>query len=594
MAHLIKETFTYLKYNALTLALFELIHKLLLLAVIVPSFFSILTTIMQKLNMTYLSAKQAIHFCLSPSVLILGFFMIICLGYVLFLEVYAILLLLQAATHHQKLSLFQTITRSLKGALSILAPRNLLLLLFLTSIIPISSFLFKYYFLKDFSITEFLFDLLYQRAPFHPVYFLFISALALLNIRFCVTLQGVVYQKLPFIRAAKESVKRSSKTVILRFYTLNYLLLIGIAFMGLYGGLILISALAIKIIHPTEASTIFINIALTIKSILTIIAPSFFLILMCAFIHTLYLITPAPYLPPIKGCASKMTKHPILKGVVIGIFFLIGSGLISPNFLSIGRRNFSDDIQIIAHRGSATYVPENTLAALDYSIQHGADMAEIDVQMTKDKEVILMHDSNLKRTSGYDQKVTETTYQKIRQLEVGGRFDAAFFGEPIPTLEEALKKAKGKLTLMIEIKVSDDTSEITKKVIELIEAHNMEDECLIGSMDYRVLQVAKMINPDIQTVYITALAYGDYQNLKDVDYYSIEASFISYALISQVHHSGKQIYAWTVNKEATMQTMIAMQVDGIVTDNPTLLKKQMAHLNDHYIMFINQLFFRPS
>ena len=57
---------------------------------------------------------------------------------------------------------------------------------------------------------------------------------------------------------------------------------------------------------------------------------------------------------------------------------------------------------------------------------------------------------------------------------------------------------------------------------------------------------------------------------------------------------GKQIYAWTVNKEATMQTMIAMQVDGIVTDNPTLLKKQMAHLNDHYIMFINQLFFRPS
>ena len=159
---------------------------------------------------------------------------------------------------------------------------------------------------------------------------------------------------------------------------------------------------------------------------------------------------------------------------MIGIFFLIGSGLISPNFLSIGRRNFSDDIQIIAHRGSATYVPENTLAALDYSIQHGADMAEIDVQMTKDKEVILMHDSNLKRTSGYDQKVTETTYQKIRQLEVGGRFDAAFFGEPIPTLEEALKKAKGKLTLMIEIKVNEETSEITQKVIDLIEENKMD------------------------------------------------------------------------------------------------------------------------
>lgn len=90
---------------------------------------------------------------------------------------------------------------------------------------------------------------------------------------------------------------------------------------------------------------------------------------------------------------SKGSKHPLIKGIIVTLFFLVVSRLISPNFLSIGRRNFSDDIQIIAHRGSATYVPENTLAALDYSIQHGADMAEIDVQMTQDGEVILMHDS---------------------------------------------------------------------------------------------------------------------------------------------------------------------------------------------------------
>lgn len=594
MSHLIKQTFTYLKYNVLTLALFELLHKFLLLAIIIPSFFSILTTIMQKSNITYLSAKQAIHFCLSPSILTLGFLMILCLGYALFLEIYAILLILQAATYQQKISLFKLIGQSVKGSFIILMPKNLLLLLFITFLIPISSFLFKHYFLKDFSTTELLFDLLYQRAPFHLVYFLFIASLGLLGIRLCFTLQGVVYQRLSFIRAGRESIKRAKKAAPLRFYTFKYLLLIGLLFMSVYGGLIFISACIIKVIHPTEASTIFINTALTIKNGLTILAPSLFLIFMSAFTHTLYLLTPSPYLPPLKMNPSKGSKHPLIKGIIVTLFFLVVSRLISPNFLSIGRRNFSDDIQIIAHRGSATYVPENTLAALDYSIQHGADMAEIDVQMTQDGEVILMHDSNLKRTSGYDKKVTETTYQQIKQLEVGSRFDSAFLGEPIPTLEEALKKTKGKLTLMIEIKVSDDTAEITNKVIELIEAHNMEDECLIGSMDYRVLQVAKMINPDIQTVYITALAYGDYQNLKDVDYYSIEASFISYALISQVHHSGKQIYAWTVNKEATMQTMIAMQVDGIVTDNPTLLKKQMAHLNDHYITFINQLFFMPE
>ena len=147
---------------------------------------------------------------------------------------------------------------------------------------------------------------------------------------------------------------------------------------------------------------------------------------------------------------------------------------------------------------------------------------------------------------------------------------------------------------MIEIKSQPHPVDIVRQVIELIERYDMEKQCLIGAMDYRVLQAVKMINQKIQTVYITALAYGDYQDLEDVDYYSIEASFISLALIDQIHRSGKQIYTWTVNKASTMQSMISMQVDGIVTDDPILLKNQLTQTNDKYISFIANLFFNAS
>ncbi len=593
MLHLIKQTLHYFKWNWPTLLLFELIHKLITLVIIIPTFFSTLTSMMQVADLTYLSPSVIHDFILSPSTIGLGFSMIFCLGYFFFLEITAIFIYFQAAIHKQRLSIFRLIQQSIKHSFIILHPKNILLLFLLIFIIPLSAYFFKLFFLAGASVTELLFDFIYQRAPLHPMYLAFIVLLELFSIRFIFMIPILIYEKSTFFAACKESIQLTKGNIReLIPLLISWSLLAATILMIFYGFSIAGFALITKLTIPSpQAIMVFFNSSLTIKNMLTIIVPSLIIIGNCAFITTLYVHSTHSYLPNAFSFSPLKHRHPVLLTLSILILGYLVGELISPDNLYNGSKNLSDELQIIAHRASAVDVPENTLAAIDYAILSGAHMAEVDVQQTLDGEIILMHDTNLKRTTGYNRKVSETTYSEIQTLEAGSWFSEKFDGEPIPTLEEVLQRSKSQITLMIEIKSKNHPVDVARQVIEIIETYAMENECVIGAMDYRVLQAVKMINPKIQTVYITALAYGDYQDLEDVDFYSIEASFISFALIDQVHRSGKQIYAWTVNKASIMQSMISMQIDGIVTDDPVSLQNQLTHSHDRYVSFIADLFF---
>lgn len=593
MLHLIKQTLSYLKWDWPTLILFELIHKLFALVVIIPTFFSMLTSTMQKADLTYLSPSIIYQFTFSPSTLTLGLSMILLLGYYFFFEIQTIFIYYQSAIYQQDTSLFSLMKQSFLQSFKIFSPKNLLLLILLIFFIPSTTFLFKTFFLDGASITEFLFDFIYQRAPLHPMYLAFILIIEVSLIRFIFTFPLFIYEKQSLSLATKESLQLTKGRLhYLVPLLLSGSLFIAILFMLIYGIFILVAAILTQITaHPSKALMIFFDASFTIKNILTILAPSFMIIGNCAFVTTIYAQSKFSYIPRPRTHLKSNHRHPFFIMLSILLLALSVGELISPDNLYSKNKHLSDEIQIIAHRASAVKAPENTLSALDYAILSGAHMAEIDIQQTKDGELVLMHDSNLKRTTGYNGKVSDVTYEQIKTLDAGRWFSDEFIAEPIPTLEEALQKSKGKITLMIEIKTKEHLVNVAYQVINLIQTYGMEKQCIIGAMDYRVLQAVKMINPRIQTVYITALAYGDYQDLEDVDYYSIEASFISFALIDQIHRSGKQIYAWTVNKESTMQSMIAMQVDGIVTDNPVLLQNQLTHINDRYVSWIGDLFF---
>ena len=162
--------------------------------------------------------------------------------------------------------------------------------------------------------------------------------------------------------------------------------------------------------------------------------------------------------------------------------------------------------------------PENTISAMEYAIEAMADYAEIDVQETKDGEIVLLHDNNLKRVTGLNANIWNLTYDEVSQLDAGIKFHKKFRGEKIPTLNEVIECCKGKIRLNIEIKYNGHNSQIVKKVVKIIEDQGFEDSCVLTSMNYKFLEQAKELNPKITTGYTMSMIYGDLSKLTAADF----------------------------------------------------------------------------
>ncbi len=230
-------------------------------------------------------------------------------------------------------------------------------------------------------------------------------------------------------------------------------------------------------------------------------------------------------------------------------------------------------ISVSAHRGGARKAPENTLSALQYAISSKSDFAEIDVQETEDGEVVLMHDSNLKRTTGLNANIWTLTYAEIQQLDAGVRFNKSFLGEKIPTLEEAIEAARGKIQLNIEVKYNGHNANIVRKVVRIIEEENFVENCVLTSMNYKFLEQAKELNPEIRTGYTMNMTYGNLENMDGADFFSVKYTYITESFVERVHALGKEVYAWTLNYQGDIQRMVNCEVDNIITDDPELVRQ---------------------
>lgn len=228
---------------------------------------------------------------------------------------------------------------------------------------------------------------------------------------------------------------------------------------------------------------------------------------------------------------------------------------------------------VTAHRGGARMAPENTMSAMKYAVEALADVAEIDVQETKDGEIVLLHDTNLKRTTGFNANIWDLTYDQVSQLDAGAKFNKKFRGEQVPTLEQVLKYCKGKIKLNIEVKYNGHNKGIVKKVVKIIEDNDFVNDCVVTSMNYKFLKQVKQENPDIKTGYTLRMTYGDLSELTYADFFSVKHTYISGQFVEEVHKLGKEVYAWTLNYQGDMQRMVNLNVDNIITDEPELVRK---------------------
>jgi glycerophosphoryl diester phosphodiesterase len=158
---------------------------------------------------------------------------------------------------------------------------------------------------------------------------------------------------------------------------------------------------------------------------------------------------------------------------------------------------------VIAHRGFSAEAPENTLVAVRAAIAAGADMVEVDVTLTADGEVVVIHDDTLDRTTDGSGPVADHTLEQLLRLDAGSWFARRFRGERIPTLAQVLDEVRGRILINVEIKPEAVGEEveggIAERVVKLIEERDMRNQVIVSSFEPRALQQIDEIDPEIAT-----------------------------------------------------------------------------------------------
>jgi len=256
-----------------------------------------------------------------------------------------------------------------------------------------------------------------------------------------------------------------------------------------------------------------------------------------------------------------------LPGVTTGLVVAgLASAFVVAEFMDIRR-----DLKITAHRGSSARAPENTLSAIRAAIGDGADFAEIDVQEIADGALVLFHDTDLKRVAGIDTKIWEIDLARFRQLDVGAWFSEEFKGERVATLEDAIRLARGRIRLNIELKLHGHEKRLVEQAVAVLERERFQSECVISSLSQETLESVRRLAPDLKIGLIVFEAVGDLTAL-DVDFLSIRAARANARLLRRARRRGLEVHVWTANLPAAMASFIDLGVDNIITDHPARLR----------------------
>lgn len=231
------------------------------------------------------------------------------------------------------------------------------------------------------------------------------------------------------------------------------------------------------------------------------------------------------------------------------------------------------DVGIVSHRGAAAIAPENTLAATRIAIEQGADFIEVDLQLTSDREVVLMHDPDLDRTTNGHGRVSDRTLAEVRSLDAGSWFAKSFAGEPVPTLAEFIDVIETAPTsAMMELK-GEWTGADIDPVVELLREHGMTNRVVLESFEVGTLILLHEQAPEFARMLLTRdLDENALEVALDVEVSAVgareELFDESPEVASQIRSLGMGALVYTLNDEESWDRAVARGNDLIITDDP--------------------------
>ncbi|MFW5894828.1 MAG: glycerophosphodiester phosphodiesterase family protein [Bacillota bacterium] len=581
---------TLLKTNYKTLLLFEGFYRIFGIVAIFPLVQTLMSWSVSLSGYGYITNALILDYLRTPSTVLILILIGFILGLYIAFELITLSIIYRFSHHGLKLGLRPLIRLALERIRTIFLSRKVLI------IFPAGLF-FLFIELAQvagviatISIPDYLLD------EIHQVRNWWLTFYGLGLILFILFFETVVLNSVFAIRNTslkdswrERSIAMKGKRIrmLLEFFSLNAILN-GLLYLFYFLLVLLIAGIVTLIRGQDLALGLTLTVVYAIYTVVVTFASMILVPLNFALVTTWHQLgkPKEPMAEQLKSAASR-PRIPLTRTRMRRLTIIIIMGLIAINITNVftvltrskNRAEFFNQPEIVAHRGASWDAPENTLAAVDIALDQESDGIEIDVRMTKDEHVVLMHDSTLERTTNGNSSgsVENMTLEELRELDAGSWYGNDFTGEKIPTLEEVFELTGRKATLFIEMKDNNET--INRKVVELIEENDMENHVKIMAFSQSQLQDIKSLNEDIETVMIVSTFYGDMSRLINDDAldnyaFSINLFVNNDHYVNSIHQSGKKVYSWTVNTEENIRSVARRDVDGIITDRPVFTREE--------------------
>lgn len=569
------------------LILFEILWKLVTLLVIAPACAGLIQLAIHLAKLKYLTTSNLLQFLRSPwTILLLAVLLLLAALYTLF-EIAAVCTCFRQSRFQKvRTTLGRMVRSGLQSVLHFFRGGGPFLVLHLLVLIPLMQFSATSGIFTAMGIPDFLAYYMTKKEFLLPIYVAAIILCCLLSVRW--VFSSVLFtQNQCSYRSARAT---SVQLVRGRFWQTFFSVLVWNCcyFAALLVFLCMITVVVLMVIRATGSNDLIMSQAMRILKLLIQIVLwsfSFFATPICmahltALLEKRCVQMPEVVLPepvPLSRSAKPFRRSTAVLTACCFTVAALGLNLSYVYSVFTGKANFRlalfQNPTVMAHRGLSADAPENTLYAFSDAISVGADFIELDVQQTRDGVLVVMHDSNLKRTTGVNKDIWDVDYADIQNLDAGSWFDPAYANARIPTLEETLQFVDKRAKLNIEIKPTKHGSDtLEQDVAELITQYQYTDACYVTSFSYGSLKKVKEANPEIRTGYLMSVAYGQFYSLKYADAFSLNKVFVTSQVVNAAHQQGKQIFAWTVNGMFEVRSLCNLHVDSIITDDPVMVQ----------------------
>ncbi len=223
---------------------------------------------------------------------------------------------------------------------------------------------------------------------------------------------------------------------------------------------------------------------------------------------------------------------------------------------------------VVAHRGASRYAPENTLTAFDLAIEHGADAVELDVRVTGDGGLVVIHDERLGRTVGDMRLVSQVTTDEVTSLDAGSWLNAKFKGDLVPLLEEALETLRGRAAVLVEIKDGGELGTYAaREIAVLLKSMRMRDNVIAISRHESALEELARFALSVPRAGISLRHGSALEDLARYDGSLVWRGAFTEDLAAQAESQDKFVAPWVAANEQVVE-LARMGASAVLTDDP--------------------------